>query len=515
MKHASALSEDTKPHQAVGQVARPVPARGRGSRRRRRWPLIGILLVTSCTLAMTVMLLILSVSDDFLSDIALTTGVSIVQSGSILQAQTRAKTVGELLQELEITVPTDAALSHAMNEALVDEMTVSIKSARDVTITLDGIETRIHTPLDNPAQILESAEIQVGADDRITVNGALASVDALRNWTLPAGHIEIRRAIRLTIIDDGRETSIVTTAETVGAALREGGITLRQNDNADPPLHATLDGDVVITIDRAIPVAIRLDGVTIEARANAQNVAEVLLEMNAPLFGLDYVIPSGDSPVSKDMFIEIVRVTEEVIAQPETIPYDVRYQADAGMNLDQRAVVQAGRHGTRETRSRARYENGVEISRELTETVVTEPPQNQLIHYGTNIDLRTVDTPQGPRLYWRRLCMLATSYHPAALGGDDKTAIGWTLRKGVVASDPKLIRYETEVFVPGYGTGAMADTGGPRSSPYWIDLGYSDDDWKSWRRYVKVYLLTPVPPKIDYLLPAWTPIRSVAGGCNN
>ena len=179
MKHASALSEDTKPHQAVGQVARPVPARGRGSRRRRRWPLIGILLVTSCTLALTVMLLILSVSGDFLSDIALTTGVSIVQSGSIIQAQTRAKTVGELLQELEITVPRDAALSHAMNEALVDEMTVSIKSARDVTITVDGIETRVRTPLDNPAQILESAEIQVGADDRISVNGALASVGRL------------------------------------------------------------------------------------------------------------------------------------------------------------------------------------------------------------------------------------------------------------------------------------------------------------------------------------------------
>ena len=53
----------------------------------------------------------------------------------------------------------------------------------------------------------------------------------------------------------------MTTAETVGAALREGGVTLRQNDNADPPLQAAIEGDMVITIDRAIPVALKLDGV--------------------------------------------------------------------------------------------------------------------------------------------------------------------------------------------------------------------------------------------------------------
>ena len=61
----------------------------------------------------------------------------------------------------------------------------------------------------------------------------------------------------------------------------------------------------------------------------------------------------------------------------------------------------------------------------------------------------------------------------------------------------------------------MADTAGYRSSPYWIDLGFSDADYtRDWHEYVKVYLLTPVPAKVNTLLPAWTPIRSVPGGCN-
>jgi hypothetical protein len=47
----------------------------------------------------------------------------------------------------------------------------------------------------------------------------------------------------------------------------------------------------------------------------------------------------------------------------------------------------------------------------------------------------------------------------------------------------------------------MADTGGPRSFPLWIDLGYSDAEFRPWSRYVNVYILTPVPPNIDYIVP--------------
>jgi len=57
------------------------------------------------------------------------------------------------------------------------------------------------------------------------------------------------------------------------------------------------------------------------------------------------------------------------------------------------------------------------------------------------------------------------------------------------------------VYVPNYGIGLVADTGGPRSTRLWIDLGYSDEDFRPWARRVDVYLLTPVPAHINYLLP--------------
>jgi 3D (Asp-Asp-Asp) domain-containing protein len=147
-----------------------------------------------------------------------------------------------------------------------------------------------------------------------------------------------------------------------------------------------------------------------------------------------------------------------------------------------------------------RYENGIEVSRAVIEETVAQEARNEVIAYGTNIVLRSIDTPDGPRQYWRRIRMYATSYHPAALGGDNRTAIGETLRKGIVASNPDIIPYRSEVYVPGYGVGMMADTG-PIHRPLFIDLGYSDEDWVSWSRWVDVYLLAPAPANIQYLLP--------------
>jgi 3D (Asp-Asp-Asp) domain-containing protein len=60
------------------------------------------------------------------------------------------------------------------------------------------------------------------------------------------------------------------------------------------------------------------------------------------------------------------------------------------------------------------------------------------------------------------------------------------------------------VYVPGYGVGDAGDTGSAIKGKR-IDLGYDDDDptvWK-WYRWVDVYLLTPVPGNVQYVIPEW------------
>ena len=82
------------------------------------------------------------------------------------------------------------------------------------------------------------------------------------------------------------------------------------------------------------------------------------------------------------------------------------------------------------------------------------------------------------------------------------TATGLPMRKGIVAVDPKAISLGTKLYVPGYGAGLAADTGGGVRGK-WIDLGYDDDNLQGWWWWVDVYLLTPVPGNINYELPNW------------
>jgi 3D (Asp-Asp-Asp) domain-containing protein len=95
--------------------------------------------------------------------------------------------------------------------------------------------------------------------------------------------------------------------------------------------------------------------------------------------------------------------------------------------------------------------------------------------------------------------MYATSYSPSRAGVSPSspwfgiTASGKPLTKGLVAIDRSLIPFGTLMYVPGYGYAEAADTGsGVRGR--WIDLGYDDDNYVPWSRYVTVYFLTPIPP---------------------
>jgi 3D (Asp-Asp-Asp) domain-containing protein len=94
--------------------------------------------------------------------------------------------------------------------------------------------------------------------------------------------------------------------------------------------------------------------------------------------------------------------------------------------------------------------------------------------------------------------MYATSYHPSVTG--DITASGLPLRKGVAAIDIRYIPFYTRMYVPGYGEALAADTGSGVKGR-WIDLGYSDDDYVSWHKWVTVYFLWPPPENIVWIIP--------------
>ncbi|MDX2162441.1 MAG: ubiquitin-like domain-containing protein [bacterium] len=434
--------------------------------------------------------------------------VTLVIDGEAYAITARALTVESLLRQLDIDPASGDSIQPPPDTPLQPDMLIRIARARTVTLMIDGTAQLLWTPLTNPAAILAGAGVTLNRDDQVMIDGTPADPAALEGWPIPVSHISVRRVTPITVVIEGEAPRpLRTTQITVGEALYEAGIDLFLADTVSVDLNSAVQRDMTITIRRASPITVIADGDVRRARAQGQVVADALSEAGVSLVGLDYAIPAADSPLVAGMAIRVIRVRETFETTDAPIPYEVVYQADPALELDQQRVIQGGQPGIERTRIRVRYENEIAIEREVEAVEIAAAPVNQVIGYGTNVVIRTLDTPDGPIQYYRQLRMYATSYHPAALGGDNVTATGATLQRGIVGANPTLLPYSTRIYVPNYGVGSIEDTGGPRSSPYWIDLGYSDADYRPWARYVDVYLLAPPPAALDYLLPDWTPLR--------
>ncbi|MEM6528951.1 MAG: ubiquitin-like domain-containing protein [Chloroflexota bacterium] len=437
----------------------------------------------------------------YLHNLMQTTATTVVVGNDVRQVNTRAASVNELLESMAIELEDGDVISISKDAPIIEDLVIHVERARPVTIHIDGQRTTVRTTLTNPADILLSEGITVAADDRIFLDGTQVAAADMLTWELPVNQIRIRRSVQVTIVDGERQMEVRTAGESVRDALYEANVTLYLADAVEPDMNDPIDRDMTIKIDRSVPAKVIADGVTIDTRTRGETVADLLVDADVALMGLDYSIPAEAVAVRPGMTVRVIRVAEEVISETEIIPFDEIRQPDPELELDRAQVVQDGTNGILRKDIRIRYENGISVSRTEEGTTVIQEPQDRISAYGTKIVLRSIDTEQGPREYWRVVRLYTSSYHPAAIGGDNITATGRLLTRGVVGVDPTFIPYGSELFVPGYGVGIAADTGAPRDTKLWVELGYDDENHVLWTQYTDVYFLTPIPDSIQYVLP--------------
>jgi 3D (Asp-Asp-Asp) domain-containing protein len=261
-----------------------------------------------------------------------------------------------------------------------------------------------------------------------------------------------------------------------------------------------------IYLDRSLPVTVQVDGHELRTRTHRTRVGEVLADLGVTLNGEDYAVPPLDASLGEGGVVRVVRVTESILIEQSPIPFDSEWRADPTLEIDHQQLLQEGSPGVLEKRIRLRYEDGQVVSRNVEGESIVQAPVNRVMGYGTKIVVRQLQTPSGTIEYWRVLRMLATSYSAGTAGVSPSnphygyTATGLPMDDGIVAVDPHVIPLLSKVYVPGYGIGLAADTGGAIRGKR-IDLGYSDEHLQLWFSWVNVYLLTPVPDQINYLGP--------------
>ena len=438
--------------------------------------------------------------------------VHVLADGEELTLQTRSSNDVALLQRAGIDLRDGDRVTELESG---DGVVLRVDRARDVVLRADGIEYRMRTHALTVEQVLEEAAIALDDRDSVIQGGALLSTKSpiepptllasgpaaagLRSMSLvePSIEIEVRRAVPLTIVADGQEIVTTSSRPTVTMALREAGIAVRFGDRISPAADAPVEAGMRVNVERARAVTVALPGehrviYTLEPTLGAALAANGI-EVPSGAF----MEPPADTPVTDNMSVRVIQLSSSDTEEREYVASDVVYEEDASLDPGETRTVE-GNDGVRVRRYEINYIDGVEAGRTLideywdpepVDTVVYYPPERAAPPAAPPADIGGI--PEGATT----LRVWATWYNAASSGRSPSdpsygvTATGVRVTYGVVAVDPAVIPLGTRMYIPGYGYGIAADTGGAVKG-YIIDLGYPDGvvvDWET--GWLDIYIL--------------------------
>jgi uncharacterized protein YabE (DUF348 family) len=309
----------------------------------------------------------------------------------------------------------------------------------------------------------------------------------------------------VVINDDGNVITCTTMKNTFKEILEQNGITVSEYDYVSVPLETSLQKKKTneIYIKRAVPVYITADNKTTKVMTYKDTVRELFDDSPVRPDSNDRVEGAGlDDGISSGMELKIVRVTEEVVGETESIPYAVQKRANRRMDEGTEKVVQQGQEGILEKLYKVVIEDGKEVSKQFLNEKVLLEPVNMIMEFGTVLNHTT---SRGDVVRYRKVLDMKATAYTASLKDTGKapghpqfgiTATGMKAKKGIVAVDPKVIPLYTKLYVeivgdtPDYGYCVAGDVGGAIKGNK-IDLYYDSQEYvdKFGVKKVRVYII--------------------------
>ena len=372
-----------------------------------------------------------------------------------------------------------AQISTALIVLLVVLFSVAVIRAKTFNVEIDNRTVHLTTTWRTVGEALAHSSVGLYEEDIISPD---------RNTPVTKGlKVQIVRSIPFRFTLDGKMMEVRSPSATVGEALedlsKQYSLNLKESDEVNVARKTTLPANMDISVQRSIPVELKVDGYDIKAEIAPRTVAKALEKLNITLGELDKVSLPLDHQLQANDVLQIARVAEKVEKVQSSIPYKVIAQAgNFPVGLPDRLVSQ-GTNGLQEQTVKVTSVDGKEATRVVLDQRVVKEPVNQVVSRGT---VNTVSRGGSALNFTKAYQMKATAY--SAPGG--RTASGAATGWGVVAVDPNVIPLGTRLYVEGYGEAVALDTGSAIKGNT-IDLHMSTlQECISWgARYVTVYVL--------------------------
>ncbi|USK59914.1 G5 and 3D domain-containing protein [Peribacillus asahii] len=327
-----------------------------------------------------------------------------------------------------------------------------------ITVIIDGQEQVVRTHAATVDEILKELEIQVKAEDYIlpSKNSQLKE-DVQVVW---------KPAQQVALLQDGKETKVWTTTDTVGELLKEQDIEVTQHDKLSPAKKAPIKEKMEISVEKAFPLTLVVGGKKKQVWSTSTTVVDFLTQQGVKLNELDRVEPKLSEKVQAKNTINVTRVEKVTDVVESPIEYDIVKKEDDSLSEGKEKILTEGKKGQISTQYEVIKENGKEVKRKVIAEKVIKEKQDQVVAVGTKAPTPTAtyasnvsSSSGGKEIY-----VSSTAYTASCNGCSGVTATGMNLKSNphakVIAVDPNVIPLGSKVHVEGYGYAVAADKGG-------------------------------------------------------
>ena len=434
--------------------------------------------------------------------------VEIVVNGESRSVHTRSSRVYDILKNAGIPYAASDQIRPGLGERVGNGGRISLNRAVSVRlIPGNGMEPLLFRSWQRfPGNILLDAGLRLYPGDRLNWQGTELRPDFNLSGVTDLD-LSLERAGVFTLISDRAPQGMTVhgSGETVFDALLSAGISVNNSMMVLPDGDEPFEPGMTVEVLTLKELQVNLKGNIIPVVSAGATVGEALARAGLPLNGSDVSIPAAGERLPDDGRILIVPVSDRFTMQAETVRRETEWTANADLDLDDTRLISEGADGLRGTFTRIRVENGETVLEDTSPEKILAEPVKEKREYGTRITIRTLDTPDGPIEYYRAVNVYATSYSPCRSGTSaciTGTSSGRKVEKGVIAVTSAWYNQfgGQTVYVPDYGKGVIADTGGGIPGRRWIDLAYADDNFEGWSRETTLYFLTPVPADMVWVL---------------
>lgn len=336
--------------------------------------------------------------------------VNVTHNGETETVVTRANTVADVLDELNIQVREQDRLSHELEDSIVADMHIEYTKAKRLSLVIDQEEETYYTTKETVGDFFEEINLSVSEHDDLSVDLATPIEEDLS--------VVLDQALKVVLNDAGEEEEVWTTERTIEAFLKEQDIELDELDRLEPAEEEELDKNTTVTITRVEEVT---------------DTKEEVIDFST--------VRRNDSSLEKG--------TEEVISSGSDGLLERTYKVtlENGKEVERKLVSEEVK---KESEQRV-----VAVGTKVIEQTVSRGGSGS----SSNAESKEASSDNDV------LYMEATAYNwdCGSCSGTGRTATGYNVKAnpdGVIAVDPSVIPLGTKVYVEGYGYAVARDTGG-------------------------------------------------------